>query len=132
MPGLSAENGLEFTAQPLEKTIMTDTNQPGADPHHGSYPPPAPYEAAPYGRVAETKSPLIALICGIASFVVGGPFAAIPAIIFGVKGRREAREGRTPNGGMATAGMWLGIANLSLVGLVVVLAIVGLVSYQVA
>jgi hypothetical protein len=96
-----------FQAQPL--------NQQQSPYSPGSYspPPPAQYGAGPSGALTvETKSPLIALVCGIVSWLGFGWFAAIPAIIFGVKGRRAAREGRTPNGGMATTGLWLGIANL--------------------
>jgi type IV pilus assembly protein PilA len=94
------------------------------------YSAPPQYSAGPSGALpmAETKSPLIALVCGILSWCGLWLFTAIPAIIFGVKGRREAREGRTPNGGMATAGLWLGIANvvlgtLLLIGIVSAVAI---------
>jgi len=55
---------------------------------------------------------MAALVCGIASYLFLGWLTAIPAIIFGVKGRRAAREGRTQNGGMATTGLWLGIVNM--------------------
>jgi type IV pilus assembly protein PilA len=85
---------------------------------------PPQYSAGPTGSLsAESKLPLIALICGIVSWLGLWMFTAIPAIIFGVKGRREAREGRTPNGGMATAGLWLGVTNL-VIGTIVFLLIV--------
>lgn len=73
------------------------------------------------------KSPVAALVCGILSWVPGfGWFTAVPAIVLGVKGRRAAREGRTPNGGMATTGLWLGIVNMVvtlMVGILVAMAI---------
>jgi Domain of unknown function (DUF4190) len=90
--------------------------QPGyaPSPQQGSYsPPPAQYGAGTTGALpVEDKSPMISLICGIAAWLGLSLFTAIPAIIFGVKGRRAAREGRTRSGGMATAGLCLGITHM--------------------
>jgi len=87
-----------------------------APPPQNSAPPQysaGQYSAGSTGSLsAESQSPLIALICGILSWCGFSWITAIPAIIFGVKGRREAREGRTRKGGMATAGLWLGVTNV--------------------
>lgn len=58
------------------------------------------------------KSPVVALVCGLLAWVTFGLTGPV-AIVAGVKGRRAAREGRTPNGGMATAGLWLGIVSVT-------------------
>jgi len=57
---------------------------------------------------------VIAFVCGILMCL--GPFTALPAIVAGVLGRKAAREfPQTVGGrGMATAGLVLGIVNLSL------------------
>ena len=85
------------------------------DQPQGSSPPQPSFQygfVPPVVQPVATKSAEIALVCGILSWVFFGAITAVPAVIFGVKGRREAREGRTPNGGMATAGLWLGAVNL--------------------
>ena len=108
---------------PSQQQGYSSSQEPGYPPSQaqgyppsqpqGSYsPPPSQYSAAPMNIVpAEDKSPLISLICGILAWLGLWLFTAIPAIIFGVKGRRAARDGRTNSGGMATAGLWLGIVN---------------------
>ena len=102
------------------------------DQHHGSDPaqPSFQYAFVPPAVVqAETQSPVIALVCGLVCWVVG-PLLAVPAVMFGVKGRREAREGRTTKGGMATAGLWLGGVNLvvSVLSLVSAALLLGILS----
>jgi hypothetical protein len=105
------------------------------DQRQGSCPPPRPFQ---YGLVppdvmpAETNWPLMALVCGIFSYAGFGPTLGIPAIIFGVKGRREAREGSGTNQGMATAGLWLGIVNAVatvVAGIYLVLFVGGMLLY---
>jgi len=57
---------------------------------------------------------VIALVCGI--LLCLGPFTGIPAIIAGVLGRKAAREfpEKVGGGGMATAGLVLGLLNVTL------------------
>jgi hypothetical protein len=57
---------------------------------------------------------VIAFVCGI--LLCLGPFTGIPAIIAGVLGRKAAREfpQTVGGGGMASAGLALGIVNLTL------------------
>ena len=113
-------------------------DQPSAE--QGSSPPPPLGPAAdtawtdqnvvaqPACTPAETASPWIALVCGVAfwglvfskmTFVLLVPFVLLPvaAIIFGVVGRRQARKGRTSRGWMATTGMLLGIIAVGALGL---------------
>jgi len=53
-------------------------------------------------------------VCGI--LLCLGPFTGIPAIIAGVLGRKAAREfpEKVGGGGMATAGLVLGLLNVTL------------------
>jgi hypothetical protein len=92
----------------------------------GSRPPARQHDAVlPGVRRVETKSPWVALVCGVLSLTGGLPFLggllllvvlqgilATLAVVFGQMGRREAPEGRTSERGMATAGLVLGIAGL--------------------
>ena len=57
---------------------------------------------------------VVALVCGI--LLCLGPFTGIPAIVAGVLGRKAARESPQSIGGsgMATAGIVLGVLNLTL------------------
>jgi hypothetical protein len=99
--------------------------QANRPPHAGSHAPQqghssrqsslygdGPPRTLPVRPMPPPKSPVAALVFGILSWCGFGWLAAIPAIVLGVKGRRAAREGRTPNGGMATAGIWLGATNM--------------------
>ena len=100
---------------------MTGTPQDQQFYLQASTPPPA-YPTTQGSTLAgltglitkETRSPQIALACGISGYVITSVFGAVLAIIFGIKGRREARAGLTTHGAMATAGLWLGISNLVL------------------
>jgi protein-S-isoprenylcysteine O-methyltransferase Ste14 len=69
-----------------------------------------------------------ALVLGIASWVMCGFFAAVPAWIIGKKEISAIEEGRSDPAGktMAQIGMWLGIIQviLSCLALIVVLIIV--------
>jgi hypothetical protein len=67
-----------------------------------------------------------ALVMGLLQFVCLGPIGSILAIIFGAIGIKKAKNGVATNGGMARAGLWLGIIGLVLgVILVIVLAASG-------
>ena len=57
---------------------------------------------------------VVSLVCGI--LLCLGPFTGIPAIIAGVLGRKAAREApqTVGGGGMATAGLALGLVNVAL------------------
>ncbi len=47
-------------------------------------------------------------------FPITGFWCSLLAIIFGVQGRKRAREGSATNHVMATWGMWLGIVGMGL------------------
>ena len=124
-----------FHVQAVEQTgsYTPMGQQASAAPQQRSYSPQQESSSPQYPRpggvqhaMPAAKSPVAALVCGILAWLGFHWFTAIPAIILGVKGRRAAREGRTPNGGMATAGLWLGIVDLVVAPLVlaVLLAIV--------
>jgi uncharacterized protein DUF4190 len=59
-------------------------------------------------------SAVVSLVCGI--LLCLGPFTGIPAIIAGMLGRKAVRDfpQTVGGGGMATAGLVLGIVNLGL------------------
>ena len=92
----------------------------------GSYPPPPP---APYpGYVPPPVGPknglgIAALIVAIIALfsVVGGLVLGVVAIILGVLGLQRARRGEATNGGIAIAGIVLGI--LSIIEAIVVIAL---------
>lgn len=108
---------------------MTEPGQDAMEPPTAVWVDQQPMQAQGFVRPvvmpAQTTSPWIALVCGLACWMVGGPLVAVPAIIFGLMGRREAREGRTANGGSATAGMWLGIVNLVFYGFLILVLLAG-------
>ena len=69
-----------------------------------------------------------AMVCGILSLTLCGCVTAIPAVICGWIGMKQADQGQAGGKGMAVAGLIMGIVNLVLTGLVLVfyLAIFGL------
>jgi len=74
-----------------------------------------PSEMAVATRRANSNNLAVAsLTLGIGSWVGFGPLAAIPAVITGHMARKEINRspGAAPGEGMATAGLWLGYANL--------------------
>ena len=79
-----------------------------------AYPGPAPGMPAPYPTAPQNGMGTAALVMGILQFVCLGPIASILAIVFGAIGRSKAKQGLATNGGVATAGFWLGIAGLIL------------------
>jgi hypothetical protein len=88
-----------------------------------------PYPGMPgYPAVPKNSGKAIAaLVCGILSLICCGIFAAIPAIILGVLGRREidASGGIVTGRGMATAGLVLGIIGIVLSVITVILLVAG-------
>jgi hypothetical protein len=68
-------------------------------------------------RRADNSDAIVALVCGILSFVSPlGIITAPLAVYFGIAGRRRARRG-APYEGLATAGLVLGLVGLVLVAL---------------
>ena len=64
---------------------------------------------------ADNSDAIVALVCGILSFVSPlGIITAPLAVYFGIAGRRRARDG-APYGALATAGLVLGAVGVVLV-----------------
>ena len=84
----------------------------------------------PQNAPANNNMPVIALVCGILGLVGAWipvvqyftTILSILGIVFGVKGRKTAPEGKT---GMATAGMVLGIISLALSVVAIICVCVG-------
>jgi putative exporter of polyketide antibiotics len=81
---------------------------------YGAPPPPpsSPYGGNPYGGqpVAGTNQKSIwALVLGILGLVCCGIFTGIPALILGNMAKKEINQTGQGGGGMATAGIVLGI-----------------------
>ena len=85
-------------------------------------PPPAMGGAGMQGGSASTNA-IIALVAGIASFVICWGIAGIIAWIMGKGELNKIDRGESPEAGrsMAKIGMWLGIINvaLSIIGIVI-------------
>jgi len=89
-----------------------------------------PNTGLPRGEKAPASTAaVVALVCGI--LLCLGPFTGIPAIIAGVLGRKAAREfPQTVGGsGMATAGLALGLVNVTLSLVATALAVWRLMNY---
>ena len=89
-----------------------------------------PYGSQPYGT-GPTRSPsngfgITALVLGILALLLGvvlvGALFGVAAIVFGFLCRARARRGEATNGGMAVAGIILGIVGI-LVSIFVVVSI---------
>ena len=93
----------------------------------GPYPPgpyPGAYPPAPYGDYYQGPPPapknglgvaalVVAIIALIGSFsVVGGILLGIVAVILGFIGRGRAKSGEATNGGVALAGIILGVVSI--------------------
>ncbi len=97
---------------------------PGGDPprppqygaYPGGYPPPA---AAPPQNGLGVASLVVAIVALFS--VVGGIVLGVVAIILGFLGRGRVKRGEADNGGIATAGIVLGL--LSIIESIVVIAI---------
>jgi hypothetical protein len=88
-------------------------------PYQQPYQPYQPYPPAP----PTNGMAVTALVCGVASFVVGITF--IPAIIFGHIAQRQVRRTGEQGGGLALAGLILGYVGGALFfGLVLGVAVI--------
>lgn len=105
--------------------------QPG--PYQGGYPPPPmPYGDYYQSAPAAPKNGLgiaalvVAVIALLGSFsVIGGILGGVVAVILGVIGRGRAKSGEATNGGVALAGVVLGVIAI-IVSLVFIPIYVGL------
>jgi Domain of unknown function (DUF4190) len=89
-------------------------------------PPPGTFAPAPPAGPAPTQGngfAIAALVLGILGFVFP-LICGIPAIVFGVIGRTRAKEGG-PNGGLALAGLILGIVSTAFWILLFALTFIG-------
>jgi hypothetical protein len=107
---------------------------PPPPPPSGYMPPPPPpppsYGGTGYNPSDKSSSAAIwALVLGIASWLLCGIIAGIPAWIIGKKELNAIAEGRSSQAGksLAQVGMWLGIIQVILG----VLAILGILVYLV-
>jgi hypothetical protein len=105
---------------------------PPPPPPQGYMPPPPPpppgYSGSQYNPSDKASSSAIwALVLGIASWVLCGLIAAVPAWIIGKKEMNAIDAGQSSQAGrsMAQVGMWLGIAQVILS----VLALLGVLVY---
>ena len=112
----------------LEPQTPQNEQAPAPEVQQPAAPQPVPaYQPAP----ANNNLPVIALVCGILGLVGAWipivqyftTILSILGIIFGVKGRKTAPEGKT---GMATAGMVLGIVSLALSVVVIICSVCAL------
>jgi uncharacterized membrane protein len=97
-------------------------NNPDTPPPPGApaYPPAPPSSAQPQNGLG-----VAALVFGILQFICLPVIAAVLAIVFGIMGRKKAKQGLATNGGLATAGLILGIVGLVLtvISLIVMVAL---------
>ena len=101
---------------------------------YGAPPPPpsSPYGGSPYGGAAPQQSTsvmsIIALVLGIISIPACGCFVfSVAAIVLGILGRNEVKKsgGAKKGGGMATAGLVIGVVTLVIAVIVNVLYLTG-------
>jgi hypothetical protein len=88
----------------------------------GGYPPPGYGAPPPYGRAPRNGLGIAALVLGVLALlacwtVVGGLLFGLLAIVLGVIAWRRARRRLATNGGMAIAGVVLGVIGVVLSGL---------------
>jgi hypothetical protein len=98
-------------------------------------PPPPPMSEDTVGSAQPQTSTmsLVSLIAGIISVPAFGCLIfSVAAIIFGVLGKKEvaASGGRLKGGGMAKAGLILGIVSLTLAVIINVLVFTGVFPYD--
>ena len=99
-------------------------------PYPGGYPPPAPYgdyySPGPPKNGMGVAALVVAIIALISSVsVVGGIVLGIVAVILGFIGRGRVKSGEANNGGVATAGIILGVISI-IAGLAFIAIWVGL------
>lgn len=99
---------------------------PPAPPPQPPMPPPVPPMPPPgfpgQPSQPQTQLPLVSLILGILSMICGGLILGIPAIITGIMGRKRAKASGQ-GGGMAVAGIVLGIIG-TILSIVLAIAVV--------
>jgi len=91
-----------------------------SDPYQGGYPPPPmPYGDYYQSAPAAPKNGLgiaalvVAIIALLGSFtILGGILGGVVAVILGVIGRSRAKSGEANNGGVALAGIILGVISI--------------------
>lgn len=107
---------------------------PPPESGYASYPPapPAPYSGygAPMPAAPRNGLGIAALIAGILSLpaaftIFGGFILALVAIVLGIVGHRRARSGESTNGGMAIAGVVLGVLGIVLSAALIAVGIWG-------
>jgi uncharacterized membrane protein len=131
-PGYQAPGYQQPYSQPGYQPPVSGYQQPGyQDPAYGYQQPGYPAAGA-YGYPAAKQTntnAIIALVCGIATFVVCG-LAVIPAIIFGNKAIDEINaSGGTQDGrGMAQAGRILGWVGVVLWAIGIALFVILLIA----
>lgn len=107
------------------------------DGGHGSHPPPPPppppppsYSSGSYqqqnNQGGASSNAIIALVCGILSYIFCPIILGIVAWIMGKKELDAIDRGQSSEGGRALAkiGMWLGIVNI-------ILSVLGIIIYAV-
>jgi hypothetical protein len=95
---------------------------PPTGPYPGSYPPPPPMPYGGYGpapEIAKNGMGVAALISGLLSVpaaftIIGGILLGLLAIALGILGHGRARRGEATNGGLAIAGVILGVLGIIL------------------
>jgi hypothetical protein len=97
---------------------------PGVPP--AEPPPPGYYYAPPVQQQSASGLAIATLILGLMSWVFGGIFCAIPAIICGKMEMNAIAEGRSPPAGktLAQVGFWAGVAHI--VFLILIFCVVGI------
>lgn len=102
---------------------------------YGTPPPPPPpeygqqpgYAAAPQGT---NKKAIWSLVLGILGLLCCGFFTGIPAIILGRSAKSEIAQSGQSGGGMAIAGMVLGIIAVVFGIIVLILALTGSIDFS--
>ena len=94
-------------------------------PAYGQPPPPPPAQSPKTNDLATWS-----LILGILAMFCCGLFAGIPAIILAVQGKRQIAlsNGQQTGGGLATAGLVLGIIATVLSGLFMIFFVIGILT----
>lgn len=110
---------------------------PPPPPGGGGYPPPPPGaggygQPGGYAQPQSNKKALWSMILGIVSIVCCGILAGIPALILGNIAKKEiaAAGGMQSGGGMAKAGVILGIISIALTIIYIILYVTGVMTFS--